>query len=180
MRSLMVVLVLVGSLFAPLRAAELPTETGQAAFAALAEMASRLRADPKTEWEQVDLLALREHLVDMSEVTLRAAVTEEELSNGVRMRVTGEGRTLDALRRMIPMHSRMLGGVSWKVEATPVDDGYLIDVTSDDAAEADRVRGLGFFGFLAAGNHHRRHHLGIASGTMRHHAHHGASEHSVR
>ncbi len=163
-------LLLAGSL----GAAELPSEAGQSAFAALAEIAAALRADESTDWSRVNLLALREHLVDMDEVTLRAAVEEQPIEGGVRIRVTGEGRTREALGRMIPMHTRMVQGHDgWRVESRPRPDGFEIDLTTEVAGDVARLRGLGFFGFLAAGDHHRMHHLGVATGVMSHGSHHG-------
>ena len=49
-----------------------PTLPGQDAFGALQEIVSILEADPHTDWSKVNLEALREHLIDMNEVTLRA------------------------------------------------------------------------------------------------------------
>lgn len=40
-----------------------PQETGQSAFAALAEIVTILQADPETDWERVDIDGLRRHLV---------------------------------------------------------------------------------------------------------------------
>ena len=167
---LLVGVILTAGLFSsPLRAAELPSETGQSAFAAISEVASGLLEDETTDWSRVSLLALREHLVDMNEVLMRAAVAEEPTSGGVVIRATGEGRTLEALRRMIPMHSRMIQGHDgWRVVIEELPDGYRVEVTAEDPAVAERLRGLGFFGFLAAGDHHRRHHLHIATGAMMH------------
>ena len=39
-----------------------PQETGQSAFAALAEIVAILQADPETDWERVDIAGLRRHL----------------------------------------------------------------------------------------------------------------------
>ena len=49
-----------------------PQEAGQSAFAAMAEIAALLRADPDTDWANVDIAALRRHLVDMELVTTEA------------------------------------------------------------------------------------------------------------
>ena len=49
---------------------------GQDAFGALREMVRTLEADPNTNWEKINLAALREHLVDMNEVTLKAGAVE--------------------------------------------------------------------------------------------------------
>jgi hypothetical protein len=45
-------------------AAPQPTEPGQGAFAAIAEIIALLEADPNTDWSKVDITALREHLVE--------------------------------------------------------------------------------------------------------------------
>ncbi len=55
----------------------IPTMPGQDAFGAIQEIVRILEADPKTDWSKVNLEALRQHLIDMSEVTLKAdAVTK--------------------------------------------------------------------------------------------------------
>lgn len=80
-----------------LGAAEPLRESGQSTFAAIAEAAAALSEDSTTDWSRVSLLALREHLVDMNEVLTRAVVAEEPIDGGVGIRVTGDGRTLEAL-----------------------------------------------------------------------------------
>lgn len=57
-----------------LPAASQPTEPGQGAFAAIAEIVALLSADTSTDWSRVDITALREHLVDMNQLTLNADV----------------------------------------------------------------------------------------------------------
>ena len=49
-----------------------PTMPGQDAFGAIQEIVRILESDPKTKWSKVNLEALRQHLIDMSEVTLKA------------------------------------------------------------------------------------------------------------
>jgi hypothetical protein len=56
--------------------ARLPTLSGQAAFGAISEIVGILKEDPRTDWSKVNIEALRQHLIDMDEVTMRAAVTE--------------------------------------------------------------------------------------------------------
>ncbi len=50
------------------------TEGGQSAFAALQEVVSYLMADPATDWSRVDIEALRQHLIDMDNVTLLSLI----------------------------------------------------------------------------------------------------------
>ena len=52
----------------------LTSETGQSQFATIAAIVSLLRDDPETDWAQVDIKELREHLVDMDNVTTKASV----------------------------------------------------------------------------------------------------------
>jgi hypothetical protein len=56
-----------------------PAEAGQGAFAAIAEIVALLEADPNTDWSKVNIAALREHLVDMDELTLNAVAQEESI-----------------------------------------------------------------------------------------------------
>ncbi|MFW1924327.1 hypothetical protein ACG90D_19965, partial [Acinetobacter geminorum] len=64
--------------------AQEPTQPGQDAFAAIQEIVQILEADPRTDWSKVNIDALREHLVDMSNVTLSAQVKTEPLEGGIR------------------------------------------------------------------------------------------------
>ncbi|HEX7122934.1 MAG TPA: hypothetical protein VF178_11230, partial [Gemmatimonadaceae bacterium] len=79
--------------------AALPTQGGQAAFAAISEIVRLLEADSTTDWSKVDIERLRQHLIDMDEVTLRAQVSQAAVPGGLRMEVRGSGRTRDAIRR---------------------------------------------------------------------------------
>jgi len=153
-------------------AGTVPTSPGQAAFGAIQEIVNLLQADPKTDWSKVDIDALRQHLIDMDEVTLRAAVRKEPIDSGLRMTVTGSGRTLEAIQRMVPDHAREIDGTNgWTVRAAPNADGVTLTVTASNAAEAAKIRGLGFMGIMAKGGHHQVHHLAMAKGEMAHHHH---------
>lgn len=128
-----------------------------------------LEADASTDWSSVDLRALREHLIDMNEVTLRAVAIEQEVPEGLEVLVTGQGRTLDAIRRMVPAHSHELDQINgWHAVAAPVENGVRLTVTSNDPREVAHLRGLGFIGVMVSGNHHQPHHLAIARGELHH------------
>ncbi|WP_431272047.1 hypothetical protein [Dankookia sp. P2] len=150
-------------------AGPLPGLAGQDAFAALQEVVRLLEADPATDWSRVDLDALRLHLVDMAEVMLRAEATTRRIEGGVEVTATGQGRTLDALRRMVPAHARELDGMQgWRAASEVVPEGVRLVVTSADPKEVAHIRGLGFFGLMASGAHHQAHHLAIARGAHAH------------
>jgi hypothetical protein len=148
--------------------AGVPTLPGQDAFGAIAEIVRLLDADPQTDWSQVDLERLRQHLIDMNETVLRAEVKTRPVPGGLAMDVTGAGRTESAIRAMVVPHASELDQtprLAAKVE--PVAGGVRLTVTARDAADeraVARVRGLGFIGLLTLGAHHQPHHLAIARG----------------
>ena len=53
-----------------------PIMPGQEAFGTIQEIVRMLEADPATDWSKVNIGALREHLIDMDEVTMRARASE--------------------------------------------------------------------------------------------------------
>ncbi len=145
------------------------SETGQSQFAAIAEIVTLLRDDPDTDWEQVDIKALRDHLVDMDNVTTKALVERSVDGLSVTFTVTGDDVVASSIRRMMLAHSPMLQGSSdWTVTAGEVEGGasMLVQVGSDE--ELNQVLGLGFFGLMTIGAHHQQHHLMIATGQSPH------------
>lgn len=145
------------------------TEPGQGAFAALSEVVRVLEADPTTDWNQVDLSALRMHLVDMDHVISDTVVTETELPDGLSALATGDAETIVALRRMVPAHAEQLAmDDRWTVVVRDTETGAELRVTSSDPAIAARIKGLGFFGLMASQDHHREHHLIMAIGKDAH------------
>ena len=90
--------------------------------------------------------------------------------------VTGSGRTIAAIQRMVPAHAAEINGLNgWSVKTAPLDNGVLLTVTAGDPKEVQRVRGLGFVGILVSGSHHQPHHLAMAKGEF---AHGGQAEHA--
>jgi hypothetical protein len=144
-----------------------PTMPGQDAFGAIQEIVRILEADPKTDWSKVALEPLRQHLIDMNEVTLGAAAAATETGGGLRIAVTGSGRTLAAIQRMVPAHAAALNGLNgWSATAAAAPDGVLLTVTARDPKEVQHIRGLGFIGLMASGGHHQPHHLAMARGEF--------------
>ena len=150
-------------------AGAVPTMPGQDAFGTIQEIIRILDADPATDWSKVDIEALRQHLIDMNEVTLNAKAAATPVDGGARFAVTGDGRTLDAIRRMVPAHAREMNGVDgWAMSTAPLPDGVLLTVTAADPHQTARIRGLGFIGIMAQGSHHQMHHLAMARGGFAH------------
>ena len=145
-----------------------PAMPGQDAFGAIAEVVRILDADPATDWSRVDLERLRQHLIDMNEVVLRAELKQTPVPDGVVMDVTGTGRTEQAIRAMlVPQAAELdrMPTLAAKIELIP--GGVRLTVTArtpGDSEAVARIRGLGFAGLLAEGSHHGPHHLAMAKG----------------
>jgi hypothetical protein len=150
-------------------AAGQPTMPGQEAFGTIQEVVQILEADPTTDWSKVNIAALREHLIDMNEVTLRAIATEQALENGVEIAVTGEGRTLQAIRRMVPAHAGELVKIGWNAKTEDLPNGVKLSVTTNDPKQANKLKALGFMGIMVQGGHHQPHHLMMAKGDFHMH-----------
>jgi predicted RNA binding protein YcfA (HicA-like mRNA interferase family) len=149
--------------------AAVPIMPGQDAFGTIQEIVRLLEADPSTDWSKVDINVLREHLVDMAKVTLDARVTATLVEGGARFEVTGDGRTREAIQRMVPAHAREIDGMNgWAAKADPLSGGVALTVTSADPKQTAKIRGLGFFGILTEGSHHQMHHLAMARGEFTH------------
>lgn len=152
----------------------LPTMPGQAAYAAIGEVVRLLKTDPTTDWSRVNIEALRQHLIDMDDVTMHAAVRQRNVAGGAEMDVTGTGRTAAAIQRMVTNHAMMLGqGSDYRTAAVTIPNGVRLTVTARNGADSRmvaQIRGLGFAGLLTEGDHHASHHLALARGDADPHA----------
>jgi hypothetical protein len=142
-----------------------PVLLGQDAFAAIGEIIALLQADPMTDWSQIKIATLREHLVDMNRLVLDAKVVETPIDRGLEMTINGQGRTLQAIQNMVPAHASMLNDLNnWIATAERTTTGAKLTVTSQNTKDVAHIRGLGFFGLMVSGSHHQIHHLGLAHG----------------
>jgi len=146
-----------------------PKEPGQGAFAAIQEIVSILESDSSTNWPQVNISALRQHLVDMQQLTINALVEATPIEGGLLMIITGNKRTLEAAKAMVPAHVTMIQGMhGWQLQAQVKANSVHLTVTAANANEISHIRGLGLFGIMATGSHHQTHHIGIARGQEVH------------
>jgi pyruvate kinase len=146
-----------------------PTSPGQDAFGAIQEIVHILEADPKTDWPKVNLEALRQHLIDMNDVTLKADAAAKPIAGGIKIAVTGTGRTIAAIERMVPNQAAMIEEThpnGWSAKTEPLSNGVILTVTAKDPKQVEIIRGLGFIGVMASGNHHQMHHLAMAKGEF--------------
>ena len=145
-----------------------PTLPGQDAFGAIQEIVRILEADPATDWSKVNLERLRQHLIDMNEVTLHSVVKAEPVPGGLQMDITGTGRVEQAIRDMVGPHTNELNQMTeWSAKTETIPGGLRLTVVAKnptDAKTVARIRGLGFIGLLAQGGHHQPHHLAMARG----------------
>ena len=149
--------------------AKVPTMVGQDIFAAIQEIVLMLEADPKTDWSKINMAALREHLVDMNEIALRAVAVERNVENGVQIDITGSGRTLEAIQRVIPGHAGQMSAMpNLRATSEAIPNGMRMVVTTSKAAEVAHIRGLGYMGLMVSGSHHQPHHLALARGEHPH------------
>jgi hypothetical protein len=142
-------------------------EGGQSAFAAIQEIVAQLMADPETDWSRVDIEALRQHLIDMDNVTMRAQVAAREIDGGARFEATSEDPAVTAsIRAMVPAHAETMNGAEgWTMKAEETPGGAVLTVTGNDPV---RIRALGFIGVMTVGMHHQAHHLALATGLNPH------------
>ena len=148
-----------------------PTLPGQDAFGAIQEIVRILEADPKTDWSKVNLEALRQHLIDMNEVTLKSDEAAKPIAGGIKVAVTGTGRTIAAIKRMVPAQAEMIDTThlnGWSAKTEPLPNGVIFTVTAADPKQVEIIRGLGFIGVMASGNYHQMHHLAMAKGEFMH------------
>ena len=157
-----------GGLSGATQAAGLPASPGQAAFGAIQEIVQMLEADPRTDWSKVDIDALRQHLIDMNNVTLAARVAAHPIDGGMEFVVTGDGAVPDSIRRMTAAHAATMDGVNgWHFAAKDTNGGTIFDVRVPPQDMA-KLKGLGFIGVMTVGMHHQEHHLMIARGDHPH------------
>jgi hypothetical protein len=142
------------------------TMPGQDAFGAIQEIVQILQSDPKTDWSKVNIEAFRQHLIDMNEVTLHAAATPHVFDTGIEFTVTGEGRTIEAIKRMVPAHVKELREIGWTANTDEVPNGVKLTVTASEAQPLTKLKALGFMGIMVQGAHHQPHHLLMAMGQL--------------
>jgi hypothetical protein len=147
----------------------MPTEVGQSAFAAIQEIVTKLGEDPKTDWSKINIEALRQHLIDMNNVTLGADVSTTQTANGLIFKIDGNGKVKDSIQRMVLAHAGMMNDVDgWAYVAIATPDGAQLTVTAPDKPSLVRLQGLGFIGLMTSGMHHQEHHWMLANGVNPH------------
>ncbi len=144
------------------------TETGQSAFAAIAEIVEQLRKDDETDWSMVKIDALRDHLVDMNNVTIRSNVVTSQKDGQIIFSVTGNSLIAGSIQRMMNAHAHMLANeTGWSVAIKNQPGGAIMTIAPAEN-EIALVTALGFHGIMTIGAHHQAHHKVIAMGGNPH------------
>jgi len=147
------------------------TMPGNDAFGAIQEVTAMLLADPETDWRRVDLEALRVHLVDMENMTLRVDLIEQsETPAGVRVVIEPQDeRALASLRRVLAVHPAQLAAeTGWTMSVLEEGGRFTLTIETDVPNEIEIIRGLGYIGAMTIGDHHKIHHWMIATGVNPH------------
>lgn len=140
----------------------MPTQTGQSAFASIAEIVAIPEDNPDAQWSDVSIDALRSHLVDMDQLALSALVATTQIDEQtIQFHITSEGNTLRAIQFMLPTHAQMVRESSnWEIVAVRESDGVQLTIRTGSSEAFIKFEALGFFGFMTIGAHH----LQIAKG----------------
>jgi hypothetical protein len=149
------------------------TESGTDPFATLQEVITALEANPGTNWEKVNIEALRLHLVEMQDMTINVDVKQQYIDNGFQAVVTPTtNRAVKSLTRVLSGHpAQMKAETGWDMQVQNNDGVFTLTVTTDNAKDIAKIRGLGYIGVMAYGNHHQPHHWAMASGENPHAGH---------
>ena len=144
----------------------MPTEGGQSTFAAIIEIVAILEANSETNWSEVNIDALHSHLRDMDSLMLSTTATTGEIgSNTIEFNVEGSGAALGAIHRMTTAHGSFVQqSRGWDIDTDLTDKGATIRITANNDLSTERLRALGFYGFMSLDSHHQAHHLLIATG----------------
>ncbi len=149
---------------------QLPKEGGQSAFAALSEIVGLLENNPDTDWQHVNIDALRDHLVDMNRLVLssraQSVVSDSVVQFTVVAEPEGNSATVDAMHRMVPAHAAYIEqSRGWSIDTQLGEHGAVLDITVENEADALRLKALGFYGFMSLDSHHQAHHYQMALGA---------------
>lgn len=145
------------------------TEPGNDIFGTIQEVVQKLEANPDTDWSQVNLEALRQHLLGMKAFTEEVEVlTNNQIEKGIEITVRPQSdRAVQALDKLFGMHPDMIQKEKgWDMSAKQDGDKWIVTCTTDDETEVEKIRALGYIGLLTEGAHHQLHHWMIATGKM--------------
>lgn len=142
------------------------SEGGQAQFAALIEIVSLLEKDKNTDWDSVDIDALRSHLLDMSRLIQDTKATTKIISDRqINYTVTGNAESIPSIHRMAVAHAHYIEqSRGWAINSEVNNKDAVVQITVENPETLTRLEALGFYGFMSLDSHHQAHHYQIALG----------------
>lgn len=146
-------------------------EAGNDVFGTLQEAITALSNDSTTDWRQVDVEKLRQHLLDMGDMTINVEiVSRQDNPAGLEVVIAPTtARAKQALQRVLSAHPKQLEQeTGWDMQVTRQNDQYRLAVTTKNTQEIDKIRGLGYIGLMASGTHHQTHHWAMVKGANPH------------
>jgi len=146
-------------------------EPGNDAFGTIQEVVRKLRENPHTDWSRVNLEALRQHLVDMDNFTKHVSeISKRNIQSGVELEVRADSEAASqSLARALSAHPRMIKDeFGWDIAVSGKGPDFRMRVTSPRPEDVEQIRGLGYIGIMAMGQHHQMHHWIIATGGNPH------------
>lgn len=148
------------------------SEAGNDAFGTIQEVITKLNNDPSTDWSKVNIEALRLHLIDMHDMTFNVEViSQQAVANGLQAIVKPTTtRAALALQRVFSAHPAQLKReTGWNMQVKENHGQYTLIITTEKNQDIAKLRGLGYIGLMAYGNHHQPHHWAMATGKNPHH-----------
>ena len=145
------------------------TEPGNDIFGTIQEVVQKLEANPDTDWSQVNLEALRQHLLDMKAFTEEVEIlSKDQIEKGIEITVHPQSeKAVQALKKLFNMHPEMIKKEKgWDMNAEQDGNNWIITCTTINESEIQKIRALGYIGLLTEGAHHQLHHWMIATGKM--------------
>lgn len=167
--TLLLLMLSVNSIWAQHHSSTPLTAPGNQIFGAIQETITALENNPNTNWEDVNLEALRQHLLDMKAFTEEVEVYgKRSIEEGVELQVRPvTERARIALEHVLSIHPEMLKKEKgWTMKSEHKNGIWSIQCTSESSGDLPEMRALGYIGLLAAGSHHQKHHWLIATGKM--------------
>jgi hypothetical protein len=154
-------------------------EAGTGPFAALQEVVNKLEDNPGTNWKKVNVEDLRLHLVEMHDMTINVEVSQQDVKGGFKATITPTTpRSTKSLTNVLSRHpGAMKAETGWDMQVKNDDGIFTMTVTTDKEYDVAEVRGLGYIGIMAYGDHHQAHHWAIASGENPHALHNMTNNH---
>lgn len=146
------------------------TQPGNDVFGTMQEAINSLLASPDTNWQHVDTEALRQHLLDMKHFTENVTIiSQTEIEKGALIRIKATAEALPSLERALAAHPQQLKSESgWSMLVEQTADEFTLTVTTDVPQDITKIRGLGYIGLMAYGQHHQRHHWMMVQGMSAH------------